>query len=107
MRVAQASDCRLCLQFFALSRNPSVTSAEGAIDQNRGYQVAAHTYPNPSVNANTGHGTIRDAGRADVRDTLTRQSITEYNVTIGQPLEWPSKRAARQRATEAGVAVAS
>src|SRR5574338_1726433 len=39
---------------FALSRNPSVTSAEGAIDQNRGYQVAAHTYPNPSVNANTG-----------------------------------------------------
>jgi cobalt-zinc-cadmium efflux system outer membrane protein len=92
---------------FALSRNPSVTSAEGAIDQNRGYQVAAHTYPNPSVNANTGHGTIRDAGRADVRDTLTRQSITEYNVTIGQPLEWPSKRAARQRATEAGVAVAS
>lgn len=92
---------------FALSRNPSVTSAEGAIDQNRGHQVAAHTYPNPSVNANSGHGVIRDAGRADVRDTLTRQSITEFNVTVGQPIEWPSKRAARQRATEAGVAVAS
>ncbi len=92
---------------FALSRNPSVGSAEGAIDQNRGYQVAAHTYPNPSVNANSGHGVIRDAGRADVRDTLTRQSITEFNVTVGQPIEWPSKRAARQRATEAGVAVAS
>ena len=28
-------------------------------------------------------------------------------MTVGQPIEWPSKRAARQRATEAGVASAS
>lgn len=92
---------------LALTHNPMVASAEGTIEQNRGQHVAAHTYLNPSINANTGVGTIRDAGRADVRDTLTRQSITEYNLTVGQPIEWPSKRAARQRATEAGVASAS
>ncbi|MBS0172019.1 MAG: TolC family protein [Nitrospira sp.] len=92
---------------LALARNPTVVSAEGTIDQNRGYQVAAHTYPNPSINANSGHGVIRDAGRADISDTLTRQSLTEFNLTVGQPIEWPSKRAARQRASEAGVAAAS
>ncbi|MBI4002196.1 MAG: TolC family protein [Nitrospira defluvii] len=92
---------------LALTHNPTVASAEGTIEQNRGQQVAAYTYPNPSINANTGVGNIRDAGRAGIADTLTQQSITEYNLTIGQPIEWPSKRLARQRATEAGVASAS
>lgn len=89
---------------LALAHNPAVASAEGTIEQNRGQQVAAHTYLNPSVNANSGRGNIRDLGMFDAG---ARQSLTEFNLTVGQPIEWPSKRAARQRATEAGVASAS
>lgn len=89
---------------LALARNPTVASAEGVIEQNRGQQVAAHTYMNPSVNANSGRGRMRDLG---LFDPAVRESLTEFNLSVGQPIEWPSKRAARQRATEAGVASAS
>ncbi|MBS0160810.1 MAG: TolC family protein [Nitrospira sp.] len=89
---------------LALARNPTVASAESTIDQNRGQQVAAYTYLNPSVNANSGRGKMRDLG---LFDPAVRESLTEFNLTVGQPIEWPSKRAARQRATEAGVASAS
>lgn len=89
---------------LALARNPTVASAEGTIDQNRGQQVAAYTYLNPSINANSGRGRMRDLG---LFDPAVRESVTEFNLTVGQPIEWPSKRAARQRATEAGVASAS
>lgn len=44
---------------LALARNPTVASAEGTIEQNRGQQVAAYTYLNPSVNANSGRGRMR------------------------------------------------
>lgn len=89
---------------LALTHNPAVASAEGTIDQNRGQQVAAHTYLNPSVSANSGVGKMRDLG---LFDPAVRERVTEFNVTVGQPIEWPSKRAARQRASEAGVAAAS
>ena len=60
--------------------------------------MAAYTYLNPSVNANSGRGKMRGLGLFDpaVRVPHGIQS------TVGQPIEWPSKRAARQRATEAG-----
>lgn len=89
---------------LALAHNPAVASAEGTIEQNRGEQVAANTYLNPSVSANSGRGRQRDQG---VLDPAVRESVTEFNLTVGQPIEWPSKRLARQRATEAGVASAS
>ena len=89
---------------FALTRNPTVASAEGTIDQNRGQQVAAYTYLNPSVSANSGVGRMRDLG---LFDPAVRERVTEFNLSVGQPIEWPSKRAARQRASEAGVAAAS
>jgi len=89
---------------FALTRNPTVASAEGTIDQNRGQQVAAYTYLNPSVSANSGVGRMRDLG---LFDPSVRERVTEFNLSVGQPIEWPSKRAARQRASEAGVAAAS
>lgn len=89
---------------FALTRNPTVASAESTIDQNRGQQVAAYTYLNPSVSANSGIGKMRDLG---LFDPAVRERVTEFNLSIGQPIEWPSKRAARQRASEAGVAAAS
>jgi len=89
---------------LTLERNPSVTWAQGLVDQRVGQRVTAGAYPNPSINANSGHGEIRDAGRADIAQSLSRQSLTESNLTIGQPFEWPAKRAARQRAAEAGLA---
>jgi cobalt-zinc-cadmium efflux system outer membrane protein len=92
---------------LALEYNPAMTGARGFIDQQRGHQTAAGAYPNPSVTGNAGHGEIRDAGRADIQDLLTRQSLTEYNMTVGQPMEWPAMRAARQRAADAGVATAN
>jgi cobalt-zinc-cadmium efflux system outer membrane protein len=82
---------------LALARNPLVSSAEGHIDQQRGQQTAAGAYPNPSVTGNMGYGEIRDTGRANIRESLDRESLTEYNLTVGQPLEWPALRAARQR----------
>ena len=92
---------------LALERNPVMTGAQGIIDQQRGHQTAAGAYPNPSVTGNAGYGEIRDTGRADIQSSLTRQSLTEYNMTLGQPVEWPAMRAARQRAADAGVATAN
>lgn len=89
---------------FALTRNPTVASAESTIDQNRGQQVAAYTYLNPSVSANSGIGKMRDLG---LFDPAVRERATEFNLSVGQPIEWPSKRAARQRASEAGVAASA
>jgi len=91
----------------ALARNPSVFQAEGHIEYSRGQQVTAGAYPNPIVTGNAGYGEIRDAGRADIQQSLSRQSITEYNMTVGQPFEWPSMRAARQQAADAGLATAN
>ncbi|MDE3217849.1 MAG: TolC family protein [Nitrospirota bacterium] len=91
----------------ALARNPTVSLAEGHIDYSRGQQVAAGAYPNPTVTGNTGVGEIRDVGRADIQQSLARQTLTEYNMTVGQPLEWPSMRAARQQAADAGLATAN
>lgn len=92
---------------LTLEHNPVMAGAQGTIDQQRGHQTAAGAYPNPSITGNAGYGEIRDAGRADIQNQLTRQSITEYNMTIGQPVEWPAMRAARQRAADAGVATAN
>ena len=50
---------------LALTHNPTVASAEGTIEQNRGQQVAANTYLNPSISANSGRGNMRDLGTFD------------------------------------------
>jgi outer membrane protein, heavy metal efflux system len=92
---------------LALARNPVVSSAEGHIDQQRGQQTAAGAYPNPSVTGYMGYGEVRDTGRANIRELLQRESLTEYNVTVGQPLEWPSLRTARQRVADGGLATAT
>ncbi len=92
---------------LALARNPAVSSAEGTIDQQRGQQTAAGAYPNPTVTGYMGYGEVRDTGRANIRESLDREKLTEYNVTIGQPLEWPSMRKARQGVADAGLATAT
>ncbi|WP_447978922.1 TolC family protein [Candidatus Nitrospira bockiana] len=94
---------------LALERNPLVAGALGAIDQSVGQRIAAGAYPNPTISAFTGNGILRDGGSvaAEIVRAPAREQLFEYNGTIGQPLEWPAKRAARQRAAEAGVAGAT
>lgn len=84
---------------LALERNPTMAGAQGYVRQSRGQQVAAGAYPNPSISGTAGRGTIRDPS--------TGVSILERTVTVEQPLEWQSKRRARQQAADAGAAGAS
>ncbi len=81
---------------LALERSPTITGAQASIEQSRGQQVVAGAYLNPSISGSAGRGAIRDPS--------TGVSITERTITVEQPLEWLGKRAARQRAADAGVA---
>jgi outer membrane protein, heavy metal efflux system len=94
---------------LAVERNPVMAGAQSVIDQNVGRRIAAGAYPNPTITGNGGQGTLKDAGAAaaNVIDIPARERLTEYNATVGQPLEWPRKREARQRAAEAGLAGAT
>jgi cobalt-zinc-cadmium efflux system outer membrane protein len=92
---------------LALAKNPLVFSAEGQIEQQRGQQTVAGAYPNPTVSGYTGHGELRDTGRAGIGPLLDRQSLTEYNVSMGQPVEWPALRSARQQVADLGLATAN
>ena len=91
---------------LALARHPAVASAEATIDRQAGQRTTAGAYPNPTVTGYLGYGEVRDTGRANIRESLDRESLTEYNVTIGQPVEWPAMRAARQHVADAGLATA-
>lgn len=92
---------------LAMAKNPVVSLAESTIEQQKGQQTAAGAYPNPTVGGASGHGMLRDTSRAGAGSSLDRQSLTEYNVTVGQPVEWPALRAARQRVADLGVATAN
>ncbi|HSA85363.1 MAG TPA: TolC family protein [Nitrospira sp.] len=92
---------------LALSKNPVVSFAEGTIEQQKGQQTAAGAYPNPTVAGAGGHGNLQDTGRAGIGPFLDRQSVTEYNFVVGQPLEWPAMRAARQRVADLGLSTAN
>lgn len=84
---------------LALERNPVMAGAEGTVQQSRGQRIAAGAYPDPSITGQSGRGVIMDPS--------TGTAITEYSVTLGQPLEWPGKRSARRQAAEAGLAGAN
>ena len=84
---------------LALQRNPVIAGAEGVIQQNEGRSVEAGAYPNPTITTQTANAALRDPSNG------TR--LTEYVVTLSQPLEWPGKREARQQAATAGLAGAS
>ena len=94
---------------LALERNPAVKGAVGLIEQSRGIQIRAGAYPNPTLEANSGYGTLKDANTIIPEAELTkaREHLTEYTGTIGQPLEWPGKRSARKAAATAGLAGAN
>jgi cobalt-zinc-cadmium efflux system outer membrane protein len=71
-----------------------MNGAEAVLEENQGRQVAAGAYLNPTVSGS--------AGRGSIRDPRTGVSIAERTITVEQPLEWPGKRMARQRAADAG-----
>ena len=81
---------------LALQHNPLMNGAEAALEQSQSLRVSAGAYLNPTVTGSAGRGAIRDPS--------TGVSVTERTITLEQPLEWLGKRAARQRAAEAGVA---
>ncbi|MBY0249132.1 MAG: TolC family protein, partial [Nitrospiraceae bacterium] len=80
---------------LALQHNPVMNGAEASIEQSRGQQATAGAYLNPSITGSAGPGAIRDPS--------TGVRITERTITVEQPLEWLGKRAARQRAADAGL----
>ncbi|MDH4236737.1 MAG: TolC family protein, partial [Nitrospira sp.] len=80
---------------LALKHSPVMTGVEAVLEESQGRQMSAGAYLNPTVTGS--------AGRGAIRDPRTGVSITERTITIEQPLEWPEKRAARQRAAEAGL----
>jgi len=81
---------------LALQRNPVMTGAEAVLEQSQGQRVTAGAYLNPTITGS--------AGRGSIRDPSTGVSVTERTITVEQPLEWLGKRAARQRAADAGLA---
>jgi cobalt-zinc-cadmium efflux system outer membrane protein len=81
---------------LALQHNPVMNGAEAVLEQSQGQRVTAGAYLNPTITGSAGRGAIRDPS------TGTR--ITERTITVEQPLEWLGKRAARERAADAGVA---
>jgi len=81
---------------LALERSPVMTGAEAALESSQGQRITAGAYLNPMVTGSAGRGSIRDLN--------TGVSIAERTITVEQPLEWPEKRAARQRAADAGLA---
>jgi len=81
---------------LALQHNPVMSGAVGVLEQSQGQRVTAGAYLNPTI--------MGSAGRGSIRDPSTGVSITERTITVEQPLEWLGKRAARQRAADAGIA---
>ena len=80
---------------LSLQHNPKMKGAEAVLEQSRSQRIMADAYLNPTVSGSVGRGLIRDP--------RTGVSIAERTITVEQPLEWLGKRAARQRAAEAGV----
>lgn len=80
---------------LALTHSPVMTGVAAALEESQGRQTAAGAYLNPTVSG--------AAGRGSIRDPRTGVSIAERTITVEQPLEWPGKRLARQRAADAGL----
>lgn len=80
---------------LALKRNPTMSSAKGAVRQSQGERIAASAFLNPSFDA--------IAGRGSIHDPNTGVAIVERTLTVEQPLELPGKRKARREAAEASL----
>ncbi len=83
---------------LALKHSPVMTGMAAALEESQGRQMTAGAYLNPTLSG--------AAGRGSIRDPRTGVSIAERTITVEQPLEWPGKRVARQRAADAGFSSA-
>lgn len=79
---------------LALTHSPVMNGVAAALEESQGRQMSAGAYLNPTVSG--------AAGRGSIRDPRTGVSIAERTIMVEQPLEWPGKRLARQRAADAG-----
>ena len=80
---------------LALAHNPTLQENQGILEQKEGQKHIASAYPNPTIAFQGGRGSLRDPSMGT--------TITERYITLSQPLEWPGKRDADQRAAQAGV----
>ena len=80
---------------LALAHNPTLQENQGILEQKEGQRRIASAYPNPTI--------AIQGGRGSLRDPSMETTITERYITLSQPLEWPGKRDADQRAAQAGV----
>ncbi|MDH5562124.1 MAG: TolC family protein [Nitrospirota bacterium] len=80
---------------LAITNNPALQESQGILEQKEGQKRIASAYPNPTIAFQSGRGSLRDPSMGT--------TITERYITLSQPLEWPGKRDADQRAAQAGV----
>jgi cobalt-zinc-cadmium efflux system outer membrane protein len=80
---------------LAIAHNPAIQESQGILEQKEGQKQIASAYPNPTIAFQSGRGSLRDPSMGT--------TITERYITLSQPLEWPGKRDADQRAAQAGV----
>ena len=80
---------------LAMAHNPAIQESQGILEQKEGQKYIASAYPNPTIAFQGGRGSLRDPSMGT--------TITERYITLSQPLEWPGKRDADQRAAQAGV----
>ena len=78
---------------IALEKNPSASIFSANIEAAKGSASSASAYPNPEVGFEVGRGRSLDGS----------DSGGEYSISIGQPLEWPKKRAFRRKAAKAAL----
>ncbi len=90
---------------LAVDHNPRPAGAIGTIDLQEGLVVQAGAYPNPTIEARGGRGTLKDGGvyTPGSFSELPPTAVTEYTSRVFQPLEWPAKREARKDAARAGL----
>ncbi|MCA9471900.1 MAG: TolC family protein [Nitrospirales bacterium] len=80
---------------IALAHNPLLVERQSLVEQKEGHALAASAYPNPTLDIQSGRGSLRDPSMGS--------PIMERYVTLSQPLEWPGTRHAEQRAARASV----
>ena len=78
---------------IAIEKNPTAAIFKANIEASQGEVVSSKAYPNPEVGFEAGRG----------RSLEGSNSGGEYSVSVGQPLEWPKKRAFRRRAAKAAL----
>ncbi len=81
------------LMNIAVQKNPSVAVFRANLAVARGVVLSAGAFQNPEIDFVKGKGESLDGS----------EKKTEYSISIGQPIEWPGKRAFRKKAAVAAL----